>query len=414
MSNALAIATVTCTIRYLLQRALESAPPGPVGGAQVSTLRLDQLGAGEVQPTPRLNVLLYQVTPNQAGNLDNLPTRTAAGAPVRRPSVALDLHYLLTGCGDETKLEGQRLLALGMLALATTPVLTRDTIAAAIEKYRQVAETAFLDASDLAEQPELVKLSPVPLTVEELTRLWGAFPQSPLQLSAAYRATVAVLEADVPTRRSLPVRARVLEVDAGVSVTLHAAESDAAGAAITAGSTIVLTGSGLLPASAAVTRVEIGGHALSVTAGTPQRLAVVVDDEVPAGVQGIRVRHVRPSPGPGVPERVVGSSNMLPVVICPTVAVGAKSVQTIRFEVHPRLRPGQRATVRLDRLDGAVDARAFALDPIPAGGAPLSTIGIPRAGISDGSWLVRYEVDGVSSLPGLVGEVYGTPRLDLP
>jgi len=129
MSNALAIAAVTSTIRYVLERALAAPHPGPVGGAAVRTLRLDQLSTGDLAGTAGLNLLLYQVTPNHAGNLTDLPTRDASGALRRRPNAALDLHYLLTAFGDEASLEGQRLLARAVVALAATPVLTRDVVA---------------------------------------------------------------------------------------------------------------------------------------------------------------------------------------------------------------------------------------------------------------------------------------------
>lgn len=415
MSNHLAVAAVTSTLRYVLERAIESSPPGPVGGAQVSTVRLDQLGAGDVNPTPRLNLLLYQVTPNHAGNLEDLPTRTSAGRLTRRPNAALDLHYLLTGFGSEDALEGQRLLALGILALAASPVLTRDTISAAIARYQGTADTAFLSAADLADQPELVKLSQLPLSIEDLTRLWGMFPQAPFQLSVAYRATVAVIEADVPTRAALPVRTRSLRVDPGLRIVLESAAGDPPESAVVAGSTVVVKGSGLLPGGTTVTQVELGGRALAPLAGgTPAEVRVEVTDDVPAGVLVVRVRQVRPSPGPGVPARDLGSSNALPLVVAPTVVVHAVDADTVTLGIRPRLRAGQRAVVRLDALDGAdAEPVVLAQPPLADGSAPVSQLELAREDVPDGAWLVRVEVDGVSSVPALVGDVYGEPRLEL-
>ena len=99
MSNDLAIATVTATLREWIRPALEV----DVTGAQVSLNRPDQIAAFE---NPGVNVFLYQVTPNAAWRNQDLPTRRGSnGEVLQRPQAALDLHYLLTCFGDETLLE---------------------------------------------------------------------------------------------------------------------------------------------------------------------------------------------------------------------------------------------------------------------------------------------------------------------
>ena len=125
MSNTLAIAAVTSTMRHVLHEALGGAQPGPVGGADVTTYRPAQLSDADTvgNAASGLNVYLYQVTPNHAWNLTDLPTRHGDGSLARRPVAALDLHYLVTAYGDEEALEPQRLLARAALALASTPVL---------------------------------------------------------------------------------------------------------------------------------------------------------------------------------------------------------------------------------------------------------------------------------------------------
>ena len=119
MSNTHAIAAVTSTLRFVLQQAIDGEPD-PVAGRKVTTLRPAQVAALGSDDTPArgLNLFLYQVTPNQAWNLTDLPTRNSSGALVRRPVAALDLHYLVTAYGDEPALEPQRLLARAALALA--------------------------------------------------------------------------------------------------------------------------------------------------------------------------------------------------------------------------------------------------------------------------------------------------------
>lgn len=429
MSNALAIATVTSTIRYVLDRALSVAHPGPVGGAGVTTLRPDRLTSDDVSGSPGLNVFLFQVTPNHAGNLTDLPTRREDGSLIRRPVAALDLHYLLTGYGEDASLDGQRLLGRAITALAATPVLTRDVITAAVDAYGPDTDTTFLAQADLADQRELVKLSPTPLPLEELSRLWSVFQQTPYQLSVVYTATVVLLEADVLTRSALPVRVRTVGVQAGgpprlVSVSPVPAP-DASPVVVTEGATLVVRGTGLRQAGAApLTGVRVGPALLTPEAGaTPIELQVVLTDQVPAGVHAVQVqlRSVAQGPG-GAPERVLASSNAVPLTVHPTVTVGAVTggpAGTVTLGVAPPLTGGQRATVRLDRLDTPpppADVRTLLIDvdPVPRGAPAEAEVTIPRAEVPDGRWLVRIEVDGVESVPSIVGDVYGAPALELP
>lgn len=191
MSNTLAIAAVTSTLRYVLNESLAGAEPGSVVGADVTTLPPHQLAQKEVlNDNPAgLNVYLYQVTPNQARDPRALPTGHGDGT--QHPLVSLDLHYLVTAYGTDAALEAQRLLARAVLALAATPVFSQPVIAAAIAQYG-VDETAFLANSDLAEQTEPVRVSPAPLSLEQVSNLWCAF-STPYLLSLAYTATAVLL-----------------------------------------------------------------------------------------------------------------------------------------------------------------------------------------------------------------------------
>lgn len=424
MSNALAIAAVTSTIRYVLERSLAVTHPGPVGGAGVTTVRPDRLSSDDLAGSAGINVFLYQVTPNHAGNLTDLPTRRPDGSLVRRPVAALDLHYLLTGYGEDPSLDGQRLLGRAITALAATPVLTRDVVTAAVTAYEGDADTSFLAQADLGDERELVKLSATPLPLEELARLWSVFQQTPYQLSVVYTATVVVIEADVPTRTALPVLTRTVSVQAGGPPRLVAAApapvDGGTPPTVTEGTTLVLTGTALR-GGAPLTRVRVGGAVLEPEpGGSPAELRVVLTDAVPAGVQAVQVQLRTPAGPPGgPPERVRAASNALPVLVHPTVTPGAVGGGTITLAVAPPLRSGQRTTVLLDRLDapgppGQVRSLRIDVDPVPRGGPPRTEITVPRADVPDGRWLVRVDVDGVESVPTLVGDAYGAPALELP
>lgn len=415
MSNSLALAAVTSTIRYLLERAISVPHPGAVGGASVRTLRLDQLAAGDLAGTPGLNVLLYQITPNHAGNLTDLSTRDASGALLRRPNAAVDLHYLITAFGDEASMEGQRLLARALIALATAPVLTRDLIGAARTAHQSQADTTFLADGDLDDQIELVKLSPVPLSLEDHTRLWGLFHEAPFQLSVAYRATVVLLEAEVPTRRPLPVRTPVLAVEAGFRPVLVSVGPADPAVAPAVGSEIVLRGSGLLRGESTPTSIQVGPALLAPAPGSTANLVhTALTGAVPAGILVVRVDHVRPSPGAGgPPDRIIATSNALPLTVHPGIAVAAVTPEAVTFSLSPPLMAGQRAVLRLDAVLDDAAPLALAVAPVPPGDPHRATVTVDRVLIPDGVWLVRIETDGIASIPEQSDGQYTGPRLEL-
>jgi len=167
MSNFLAIATVTAALQTMLQAAVGDDVPG----ATATTVRPD--GSDNGLPDPGVNIYLYQVTPNTAWRNADLSTRTSDGRLVRRPRVALDLHYLLTFYGNEGTLEPQRVLGSVARTLHGQPVLSRDVIEST------VTSIVHLVGSDLAEEVELVKLMPLsPVPGGAIQALVSLFPDA--------------------------------------------------------------------------------------------------------------------------------------------------------------------------------------------------------------------------------------------
>jgi len=412
MSNSLAIAAVTSTIRYVLDRALQQSHPGAVGGATVTTLLPQELTSSDVAGTAGINVFCFQATPNHAWNLTDLPTRRPNGSMVQRPVAAIDLHYLVTCYGDEKSLAPQRLLGRVVGALAATSVLTRDVVTAALDLYDDDTDTAFLGFSDLADEVELVKLAPVTLSLEEMSKLWGVL-DTPYLLSQTYLATVVLIAADLTPTIALPVLRRSLTVTPSGPPRLDELATDPPGEAAGPGTAIVLTGTGL----GRVGEVRIGPATLA-PGGTPtsQVVRAVLDETVPAGVHAVQARERSAAePGGAPPARIVAASNALALVVRPSVAVTDIDDDEVTLTVAPPLQAGQRVTVVLGRLEGgAPDDPAdltLVLAPVDA---PQTAIALLRDEIPDGRWLVRVQVDGVDSLPKIVGETYGAPDLILP
>lgn len=419
MSNSLAIATVTSTLRLVTDRALQAGGPGQVGGARTTTLRPDRI-AGLLdadEPSTGVNLFCYQATPNHAWNLTDLPTRNGDGSLARRPVAALDLHYLLTGFGKDETLDDQRLLARAVLGLAVTPVLGRATINEAVEVYGDDDGMGFLVDADLADQPESVKVSPAVMPLEEMARLWATFG-TPYLLSLTYTATVVLLEADVRPRTALPVRTRTVGVSAIGPPRVEEVVPEAVEALVGTGSVLVLRGSGL---RGPVTRVRIGPGPDLVPGGdlTSQQVVVTVADTVPAGIHALRVLHRSAAGPPGsAPQRTLATSNAIPVMVRPTVSVEAQT----RLRIRPSVQPGQRLSISLGRLSGGDpdDPAWLSVDvaPDPPDAPPRSTFDLATdlddQTLGAGTWLVRVSVDGVESVPTLVAGTYGAPTVTVP
>jgi hypothetical protein len=205
MSNALAIATVTTALAQLVRTAAQSE----VNGAEVVTGRPDPAAT----PGHRIHLFLYQISPNGAMRNNDLPTRSSNGKLVARPTAALDLHYLLAFYGSESDLETQRMLGAVVRDLHAKPVLTRSAIQSAISSQ------PFLTDSNLADAVEQVKFTPLAISLEELSKLWSVFFQTPYALSVAYQGTVVMIESEEPAQPALPVLMRG-DQDQGVHILL--------------------------------------------------------------------------------------------------------------------------------------------------------------------------------------------------
>ena len=200
MSNYLAIATVTAALQQILQGPVRMA----VSGANVGFNRPNGKGGGHKGPV--VNIYLYRVTPNAAYRNVDLPTRRADGTVVQKPQTALDLHYLLTFHGNDDKLEPQLMLGAVASTLDAQPLLSTQSIQAAVTQF------GFLTGSGVDSQVERVRFTPTALSLEDFTKLWSAFFQVEYSLSAAYQASVVLIESGDSAQEGLPVQARNLYV----------------------------------------------------------------------------------------------------------------------------------------------------------------------------------------------------------
>jgi hypothetical protein len=388
MSNFLAIATVTAALKRVLQDAATQA----VAGALVRPGRPEAPANGNAQD-PGIDLYLYQVTPNAALRNDDLPTRRDDGTLLQRPRVALDLHYLLAFRGDESALEPQRLLGNAARALHASPFITSNLIALA------QAEFPFLATSDLAGAVELVKLSPLALSLEELSKLWSVFFQIPYNLSTAYQATVVVIEGAETPQSALPVLERRLYVHPFQSAFIaEVASASGPRQPILAGDTLVLRGRQLRHDPM---HLVVRGTAVAPTSATDGEVRVPLTappfppGSLRAGVQGVSVVHPVLMGMPPV-EHAGFESNVAAFVLRPRVlAAGAPTSSQVDVTVDPAVGKGQRAVLLLNSLPGFPPAvHAFTNPPAPA---VTATPSFTLSGVGAGDYFVRVQVDGAES-----------------
>ena len=406
MSNHLAIATTTSTLKKLLEQAAEL-----VNGATVTVGRPTE----EDSPT-RINLYLYQISPTASLRNMDLPSRREDGTVVQRPQAAIDLHYLLTFYGKDKDLEPQILLGSAIRVLHSQPILTQDMIRRELERNSDPSEVDRIEAlaeGDLADQVERIRFTPQSLSLDELSKLWSVFYQVPYTLSVAYMASVVLIEADVSPQKALPVRIPMIYVEPfQIPVIEELYPEEDRNAMITSASTVIIKGRQL---KGGTTAVRIGEVEVTIEADDAENSAsdaeivlsldsaLFSDEPLRAGVQGIQVVHPRMMGAP--PEAHSGfESNAKPFVLHPTVTVGTVTSTEMALTFNPPVGKTQRVYVLLNQPgSGSTGPRAYMLKaPLNNGithddATETDSIVFPLDDVESGVYLLRVQVDGAES-----------------
>ena len=285
MSGPLAIAATTHTLREILRNGMTALDiDNALGGDVVVNVEApDVIVRSGQDATSQLNVFLFNVSRNTGYSSDALPSRNGRGEPVSNPVLGLDLHYLLSAFGADDY-HAEMLLGGAIQVLHDTPALGRETIRDALSTVTNPTLPPQLQNAGLAEQFEYLKISPLPMPTEEISRIWASI-QAPYRASAAYIVSVLLLQSRRSTRTVLPVSERAFYVVPNRDLRIDRVEStDGRNAPITANSTLRLTGRNL-----ASPDISVWVNSIDVTAGVVRREA----DE-------IQVNLMLP-PGPAVP-----------------------------------------------------------------------------------------------------------------
>jgi hypothetical protein len=409
MSNSRAIAAVTASLRSLLDRrinadsAVDPNSDPLLAGTQVTTRPPDR--ARNNISGNQLNLFLYQTVPNAAWRNMDMPRQVKPGE-TGSPPLPLNLYYLMTAYCDDDDTDGitsHRLLGRAMSVLHDHPLLGRQEVEAA------------LPGSGLSEQIERLRITPQPLSLQELFNLWSTF-QTQYRVSAAYEVTVVLIESTRAARAPLPVLTRG-PGDQGVTAqpdlvppfpALKAVYPPNQQSSARPGDILTIDGYHLEGDSVIVRfmnpRLTAAIDVLPQPGHTATEITVQLPDEPakwPAGFYTLAAVIKRA----GEPDRTTGE---LPLSLAPRIlaivpnpaARDASGNVTLTLTCSPQVQPAQRAALLLGDREVLAQSHPAQTDTL--------TFLVTTAPVGD--HFVRLRVDGVDSL--LVDRTVTPPVFD--
>lgn len=419
MSSPLAIAAVTATLKDLLNDGLLNHDLSSIGSFSVTASPPDRITTGQNEPN-QLNLFLYQVTPNLGWRNAGLPSRDGTGVRLSAAPLALDLHYLLTAYGSQD-LNAEILLGYSMQLLHETPVLTRAQLRTVLGGVSPVDGSISplpslfgnLTAIDLADQIELIKITPVFLSTEDLSKMWTAM-QARYRPTMAYMASVVLIQASNGGRSALPVLKRGAADTGPVAISsplpslssVHPEVSDSL-PAMRLGDDLLVTGASFVNPEviSAVFENEKSGlqrQSAPVVLASTERLTVhlpsIAEDanamnEWAVGLYKVALLIAQPN----LPEFL---TNSVAIALAPLITVTPlNSVPgniNLTVTCTPRLRPEQ--ATRATLIFGSRPVLPTSVTT-PADITQPTTLDFTVNGVAAGDYIVRLRVEGIDSLP---------------
>ncbi len=407
MSNARAIAAVTSMLDYLIRQGTDAG----TAIEKVTTRPPDKAREGT---DGQLNIFLYQTAVNAAWRNMDLPGHTRPGETGASP-LALNLYYLITAYGkDNDDISAHLLLGHAMQMLHDHSTISRADIEAASTtgSLDAVHKSAIAEA-DLQNQVERLRITPVPLSLDELSRLWSMF-QTPYRVSALYEVSVVLIESSRPVKAPLPVLTRgpVVEIEqdgkkrmieTGIVVQpylmspyphLEKVVFPTPQPSLVSGEKLVLEGAQLAQAGGETmlrfshTHLSGKDELIKVKEPAGMTLEVNIPDVLPAGFYTVTAQvKGEDEAGPG---RI---SNALSFALAPTIdkiTVG-KTKATLTVTCRPAIEKGQRVSLLLG------DRELLPKAPPKDASYPLTSLTFDVTAVEPGDYLVRLRVDGVDS-----------------
>jgi hypothetical protein len=400
MSNPLAIAGTSAVLYQMLNNTFAGTAFGAV---TVTALAPDIVQSAQTgTPTLQVNLFLHQVTPNAGWRNVGLPFVSRDGnSRLCNQPLALDLHYLLTAYGREN-FEAEALLGYAVQTLHRTPVLARSDIQAALNPPPSTGNTNLngnLDLSGLADQVEMLKVTPATLGREEMAWLWTAL-KADYRPTFPFQVTVVLIQAEDTTNAPLPVATRGIAVQAGLLSSIVSVMPPSGKPAASLGDIVTVSGTGLgnavgvllsnaylgihfgpiVPASVTNTSLQFGLPNAPPGIGSPP------PTPLPSGVYSLSVQVQ--APGVTTPA----SSNSLPLAVAPQITSALPvSVTGAAFTLNPTCAPAVLPRQQVSLILGGQVTQAVPFQ------SPTNKPVFNFANVAPGTYLVRLRVDGIDS-----------------
>jgi len=404
MSNSLAIEAVTSALQKLIEdgaKLLDNGDQDPeFTDLEVTVQPPDR--ARNNRTNNQINLFLYQTAVNAALRNMDMHRQVRSGES-SLPPLALNLYYLVTAYGRNNEdTMSHRLLGRAMRILHDYSILIASDLLSPIEI------SDLFGASGLDIQPERVRLTPVPMSVDEMSKLWMIF-QTQYRISAAYQAAVLLIESTRQVRSSLPVLRRGSE-DRGAQVISSGSPSidelllpnSQPGARLGEGLTIKgkhLDSPGLMVRFSSL-RLDDYIEIEPLPGGNANQIKVHLEDQNEG--PGAMARWV-----PGFytvslivrrPDMPAWTSNEVAFALAPKITVSPNTSPagdlSLTLTSTPRIRDRQRIILLFGESQIMPET---VTNPVDESLPTVLDFFIP--GVANGSYVVRLRIDGVDSLP---------------
>lgn len=199
MSTSQAIAGITIMLEFLIQEGFSEAEYD-----DDYFLTAKPPDKARTDDRNQINIFLYQTLPNSAWRNTDMPKKVKPGE-TGKPPLALNLYYLITAYGaQDENTKGHNLLGIAMSALHDHPTIRSRDIKRAIDNLVSESDKKELIKSNLKNQIERISVTPITLSLEEVSKVWGTF-QTAYRISAAYEVSTVLIESKAPVKAPLPV-----------------------------------------------------------------------------------------------------------------------------------------------------------------------------------------------------------------
>lgn len=408
MSNALAISGVTAVLQYYLNNVYTGLTALFGGTVTVSSQAPDIVQtavttAGTQQN--QINLFLHQVTHNPGWRNVGLPSLAADGkTQLRNPPLALDLHYLLTAYGYYDW-QAEALLGYALVQLHQYPVLARSDITNALTSVTSTGLPQLATAlatSGLADQIEMIKITPATLGREEMAWLWTAL-KADYRPTFPFQVSVVLMQEPANVTIALPVMQRQIQALPITPAQLLAIQYPNNQPAARPGQTIEVTGQFLGAASqVAFVNQRLGIQKIvpltaSQIANTKLTFPVPNDPQhFPPGIYSLSAQFLDPTNT----SILAQATNSIPVAVAPAISP-LSSVAAVSNTVNGN--PGTLVTLTCDPYMWPSQSVYLAINGVAARAGDFSSTTNSLSfqftpPLASGSQLAVLQVDDVGSL----------------